>query len=172
MSRSPEATATRSCLEQPKGPLSELSAGAETHRQAVIEADALVVDQKWREAEARLHHAGRSFFTRRFREAVDEVTTVFADGSERIGDTAADLAERNTHMHVKVASASDAARVVSEDVAEIAVSARGILSRIKRSAGDIGAPRQANDRAAAKIYVLNAKKEIVGARHKAGHDKR
>lgn len=45
--------------EQPKGPLSELAEGAETLRQAVIEADALVVDQKRREAEARLHHAGR-----------------------------------------------------------------------------------------------------------------
>jgi len=107
--------------EQPKGPLRDFAEGAETLRQAVVEADALVVDQKRREAETRLHHAGRSFFTRRFRAAVDEVTTVFADGSERIGDTAADLAERNKHMHVKVASASDAARIVSEDVAEIAV---------------------------------------------------
>lgn len=116
--------------EQPKGPLRDLAAGAEALRQAVIEADALAVDQKRREAEAQLHHAGRNFITRRFRETVDEVTTVFADGSERIGDTAADLAERNKHMHVKVASASDTARAVSEDVAEIAVAARGILSRI------------------------------------------
>ncbi len=137
--------------EQPKGPLRDLAEGAETLRQAVIEADALVVDQRRREAEARLHHAGRSFFTRRFREAVDEVTTVFADGSERIGDTAADLAQRNKHMHVKVASASDAARNVSEDVAEIAVSARGILSRIRRSAGDIGASRQASERASSDL---------------------
>jgi len=137
--------------EQPKGPLRDLAAGAETLRQAVIEADALAVDQKRREAEARLHHAGRNFITRRFRETVDEVTTVFADGSERIGDTAADLAERNKHMHVKVASASDTARAVSEDVAEIAVAARGILSRIRRSAGDIGASRAASDRAAADL---------------------
>ena len=137
--------------EQPKGPLRDLAAGAEALRQAVIEADALAVDQKRREAEARLHHAGRNFITRRFRETVDEVTTVFADGSERIGDTAADLAERNKHMHVKVASASDTARAVSEDVAEIAVAARGILSRIRRSAGDIGASRAASDRAAADL---------------------
>ena len=62
--------------EQPKGPLRDLAAGAEALRQAVIEADALAVDQKRREAEARLHHAGRNFITRRFRETVDEVTTV------------------------------------------------------------------------------------------------
>jgi urea transport system substrate-binding protein len=71
--------------EQPKGPLRDLAQGAETLRQAVIEADALVVDQRRREAEARLHLAGRSFITRSFRAAVDEVTNVFADGSERIG---------------------------------------------------------------------------------------
>jgi len=76
---------------------------------------------------------------------------VFADGSERIGDTAATLAERNRHMHVKVAGASDAARIASDDVAEIAVSARGILSRIRRSAGDITASRQASDRAAGDL---------------------
>ena len=121
----------------PKGPLSELADAAETLRRSMIDADALVVDQRRREAEARLHYAGRSFFTRRFRAAVDEVTTVFADGSERIGDTAATLAERNRHMHVKVAGASDAARIASDDVAEIAVSARGILSRIPAVIGRI-----------------------------------
>ncbi len=135
----------------PKGPLSELADAAETLRRSIIDADALVVDQRRREAEARLHYAGRSFFTRRFRAAVDEVTTVFADGSERIGDTAATLAERNRHMHVKVAGASDAARIASDDVAEIAVSARGILGRIRRSAGDITASRQASDRAAGDL---------------------
>ncbi|HEX7532273.1 MAG TPA: methyl-accepting chemotaxis protein, partial [Methyloceanibacter sp.] len=135
----------------PKGPLSELADAAETLRRSVIDADALVVDQRRREAEARLQYAGRRSFTRRFRAAVDEVTTVFADGSERIGDTAATLAERNRHMHVKVAGASDAARIASDDVAEIAVSARGILSRIRRSAGDITALRQASARAAGDL---------------------
>lgn len=117
----------------------------------MIEADSLVVDQRRREAEARLHYAGRSFFTRQFRAAVDEVTHAFAAGSDRIGNTAADLAQRNRHMHVKVASASDSAQAASEDVNAIAVSARGILGRIKRSAGDIGASRSASDRAVADL---------------------
>ena len=82
--------------KQPKGPLRELAEAVESLRTAVIKADSLAVDQRRREAEARLHYAGRSFFTRRFRSAVDEVTNAFAEGSGRIGNTAADLAERNT----------------------------------------------------------------------------
>jgi len=39
--------------KQPKGPLSELAAAAETLRAAVIEADAAIVDQRRREAERR-----------------------------------------------------------------------------------------------------------------------
>jgi len=137
--------------KQPQGPLSELAEAAESLRGAVIEADSLVVDQRRREAEARLHYAGRSFFTRQFRAAIDEVTHAFAAGSDRIGNTAADLAQRNRHMHSKVASASDSAQAASEDVNAIAASARGILSRIKRSTGDIGASRFASDRAVADL---------------------
>lgn len=74
--------------KQPQGPLSELAEAAESLRGAVVEADSLVVDQRRREAEARLHYAGRSFFTRQFRAAVDEVTHAFAAGSDRIGNTA------------------------------------------------------------------------------------
>ena len=137
--------------KQPKGPLSELAEAAELLRAAVIKANSLAVDQRRREAEARLHYAGRSFFTRRFRSAVDEVTNAFADGSGRIGNTAADLAERNRHMHVRIASASDAAESASEDVNAIAASARSILTRIRRSAGDIGISRAASDRAVADL---------------------
>ncbi len=133
--------------KQPGGPLSDLAEAADRLRGAVIEADALVIDQRRREAEGRLHYAGRSFFTRRFRSAVDGVTTAFADGSGRIGNTAADLAERNRHMHVRIASASDAAESASNDVNAIAASARTILARLKHSAGDIGAARRASDRA-------------------------
>jgi methyl-accepting chemotaxis protein len=137
--------------KQPGGPLSDLAEAADRLRGAVIEADALVIDQRRREAEARLHYAGRSFFTRRFRSAVDGVTTAFADGSGRIGNTAADLAERNRHMHVRIASASDAAESASNDVNAIAASARTILARLKHSAGDIGAARRASDRAVADL---------------------
>jgi methyl-accepting chemotaxis protein len=137
--------------KQPKGPLRELAEAVESLRTAVIKADSLAVDQRRREAEARLHYAGRCFFTRRFRSAVDEVTNAFADGSGRIGNTAADLAERNRHMHVRIASASDAAASASEDVNAIAASARAILTRLRRSAGDIGVSRAASDRAVADL---------------------
>jgi hypothetical protein len=40
--------------KQPRGPLSELAKAAESMRDAVIEADTLVVDQRRREAETRL----------------------------------------------------------------------------------------------------------------------
>jgi urea transport system substrate-binding protein len=133
--------------KQPGGPLSELAGAADRLRGAVIEADALVIDQRRREAESRLHFDGRSFFTRRFRSAVADVTTAFADGSGRIGNTAADLVERNRHMHVRIASASDAAEAASSDVNAIAASARTILARLKRSAGDIDATRGASERA-------------------------
>jgi urea transport system substrate-binding protein len=151
----PTATVTPSSPKQPKGPLFELAQAAESFRASVIEPDALVVDQRRREAEARLHYAGRSFFTRRFRAAVDEVTDAFAAGSDRIGHTAADLAQRNRHMHLKVASASDAAQAASEDVNAIAASARLILSRIKRTTGDIGVSRIASDRAVADLAMAD-----------------
>ncbi|WP_069441876.1 transporter substrate-binding protein [Methyloceanibacter superfactus] len=133
--------------KQPKGPLSELAGAAETLRAAVIEADAAIVDQRRHEAEARLHLASRKFITRRFRGAVDEVTKAFTDGSAWIGQTAADLEERNQAMHGTVGNASDAAHTASEDVAAIARSARGILRSIDQSAGDIGASRDASSRA-------------------------
>jgi urea transport system substrate-binding protein len=133
--------------KQPNGPLSELAEAADGLRGAVIEADALAIDQRRREAESRLHFAGRSFFTRRFRSAVDDVTNAFADGSGRIGNTAADLAEKNRHMHVRIASASDATEAASSDVNAIAAAARTILARLKRSAGDIDAARSASERA-------------------------
>src|SRR5476649_2006165 len=55
------------------GALQGFAGTAETVRAALIEADTLTVDQLRRETEARLHHAGRLFFTGNFRHAVDEV---------------------------------------------------------------------------------------------------
>ena len=103
-SASPAATVTPSCRSSPRVRSPSLPKPLKSLRAAVIKADSLAVDQRRREAEARLHYAGRSFFTRRFRSAVDEVTNAFADGSGRIGNTAADLAERNRHMHVRIAA--------------------------------------------------------------------
>jgi len=136
---------------QTPGPLAGIARSVDALRAAVLEADALAVDQRRREAESRLHMASRSFFTRSFRGAVDDVIKTFTDGSAWIGQTATDLEERNQHMHVKVANASDAARAAADDVAAIAVAARGILLSIEQSAGDIGASREASARAAADL---------------------
>ena len=132
---------------QTPGPLSDIARAVEHLRATVLEADALAVDQRRREAEVRLHMASRSFFTRSFRGAVDEVTKMFSDGGAWIGQTAADLEERNRAMHGKVAGASDTARSAADDIAAIGVSARGILRSIEQSADDIGASRAASTRA-------------------------
>ena len=62
------------------GALGDSAVAAETMRQVLIDADALAVDHRSREAETRLHYAGRSFFTQRFRTTVDELTSVFQSG--------------------------------------------------------------------------------------------
>src|SRR6202023_574136 len=49
------------------GALGDSAVAAEQMRQVLIDADALAVDHRSREAETRLHHAGRRFFTQRFR---------------------------------------------------------------------------------------------------------
>ena len=47
------------------GALAAGAVAAETMRQALIDADALAVDHRSREAESRLRHASRGFFTQR-----------------------------------------------------------------------------------------------------------
>jgi urea ABC transporter urea binding protein len=135
----------------PAGPLAELAEAVQTLRQAIIEADAKAVDQRRREAEARLHYAGRNFFTRQFRDTVDQVTRAFAAGSEQIGHTAADLAQQNRHMHQQVTAASDAAATAGADIHALGIAAREILARIKRSAGDVAESKLASDSAVTDI---------------------
>ena len=53
------------------GAIQRFAGTAETVRAALIEADTVTVDQLRRETEARLHHAGRLFFTGNFRHAVE-----------------------------------------------------------------------------------------------------
>src|ERR1700733_14471117 len=55
------------------GALGHSAAAAEAMRQVLIDADALAVDHRSREAEARLHYTGRAFFTQRFRTPVDKL---------------------------------------------------------------------------------------------------
>ena len=77
------------------GALADSAAAAEKMRQVLIDADALAVDHRSRAAETRLHHAGRGFFTQRFRSTVDKLIGVFQSAGEEIRVTAADLGVRN-----------------------------------------------------------------------------
>ncbi|HTQ84468.1 MAG TPA: hypothetical protein VMI47_14510, partial [Pseudolabrys sp.] len=65
------------------GAVQKFAGTAETIRAALIKADTLAVDQLRRETEARLHHAGRLFFTGSFRRAVHEVVDAFTSAGER-----------------------------------------------------------------------------------------
>ena len=87
------------------GAIQQFAGTAETVRAALIEADTLTVDQLRRETEARLHHAGRLFFTGNFRRAVEEVVNAFTSAGERIRRTATELGESNRHMAQQVTAA-------------------------------------------------------------------
>lgn len=105
------------------GALQDFRRTAEVIRCALIEADTFAVDQRRRETEARLHHAGRTFFTGSFRRGVNEVVNEFTTAGERIRGTAADLAESNRLMAQQVAMSSYAAEQAAEDVAAMASAA-------------------------------------------------
>jgi urea transport system substrate-binding protein len=102
------------------GAIQGFAGTAETVRAALIEADTLTVDQLRRETEARLHHAGRLFFTGNFRHAVEEVVNAFTNAGERIRGTAAELVQSNKHMAHQVTEVSNAAAQAAEDVAGVA----------------------------------------------------
>src|SRR5271170_3641598 len=97
------------------GALTDSATAAEQMRQVLIDADALAVDHRSRAAETRLHHAGRSFFTQRFRTTVDKLVGVFQSAAEEIQVTAADLSARNVDVQ-RTAHAVDAATAASRDV--------------------------------------------------------
>src|SRR6202161_556609 len=113
--------------------LGDSAAAAEQMRQVLIDADALAVDHRSREAETRLHHAGRSFFTQRFRATVDKLVGVFQSAAEEIQVTAADLGARNVDVRQRTAHAVDAA-------------ARTLLALIVKSTAEATAAKDATAR--------------------------
>ena len=74
------------------------AAAAEAMRQVLIDADALAVDHRSREAETRLRHASRGFFTQRFRGTIDQLIGTFQSAGEEIRVTTANLGARNKDM--------------------------------------------------------------------------
>ena len=138
------------------GAIQLFASTAETVRSALIEADTLSVDQQRRETEARLHHAGRLFFTGNFRQAVQEVVNTFTSAGERIRGTAADLADSNRLMARQVTQASDAATRAAEDVAGVANAARDVQMLVMSSARQVTDARAATERTTAELLRADA----------------
>jgi urea transport system substrate-binding protein len=129
-----------------RGALGDSAAAAEAMRQVLIDADALAVDHRSREAEARLHYAGRTFFTQRFRTTVDKLIGVFQSAAEEIQVTAADLGIRNQDVRARTAHAVEAAASAGRDVAAVADAARGLLALIVQSTSETAAAKDATER--------------------------
>jgi urea transport system substrate-binding protein len=130
------------------GILTDLAATAERMRRSLIDADAIAVDHRSREAETRLHHAGRAFFTGRFRSAIGELVSAFDKAREEIRVTTADLRGRNEDMRQRTATAADAAALAARDVNAVAQAARDLLALVARSGHEIAAAKQATERTA------------------------
>jgi urea transport system substrate-binding protein len=128
------------------GAMADIAAAAERMRQSLIDADALAVDQRSREAEAKLHHAGRAFFTQRFRSTAAELVAAFGKAGEEIRFTAADLGTRNKEMHSRTTQAAGAAQAAAQDVGAVAAAARELLALIARSSNEVAAAKNATDR--------------------------
>jgi urea transport system substrate-binding protein len=138
------------------GAIQGFAGTAETVRAALIEADTLTVDQLRRETEARLHHAGRLFFTGNFRHAVEEVVNAFTNAGERIRGTAAELVQSNRQMAHQVTEASDAAAQAAEDVAGVAAAARDVQTLVMNSAQQVDDARAATKRTTTELARADA----------------
>lgn len=123
----------------------KLAAAAETMRRTLLDSDALAADQRSRQDEARLRHAGRVFFTRKFRAAIDEVLTTFAAAGEEIRITANELAARNIRMRAQVSDASATAKSAARDSEEVAASANKLLTLLDESSIQISAAQSATE---------------------------
>ena len=133
------------------GAIQQFAGTAETVRAALIEADTVSVDQLRRETEARLHHAGRLFFTGNFRRAVEEVVNAFTSAGERIRRTATELGQINRDMAQQVTQASDAAAQAAEDVAGVAAAARDVETLVMNSAQQVIEARAATKRTTTEL---------------------
>ncbi|HTZ81338.1 MAG TPA: methyl-accepting chemotaxis protein [Stellaceae bacterium] len=133
------------------GAIRQFAGTAETVRAALLEADTLTVDQLRRETEARLHHAGRLFFTGNFRHAVEEVVNAFTSAGERIRRTATELGQTNSQMSLQVSQASDAAAQAAEEVAGVAAAARDVETLVMNSAQQVDEARAATRRTTTEL---------------------
>jgi urea transport system substrate-binding protein len=152
------------------GAVAQSLVAAETMRQALIDADALVVDHKSRDAESRLRQANRGFFTQRFRGTIDQLTGTFQSAGEEIRVTTANLGARNKDSPQRTAHAVEAATCASRDVAAVAEASRGLLDLIVQCTAEASATKDATDRTIADlghtdstVRSLSAAAERIGA---------
>jgi urea transport system substrate-binding protein len=138
------------------GSIQHFADTAETMRAALIEADTVAVDQNRRETEARLHHAGRLFFTGQFRRAVEEVVNTFTNAGERIRRTATELGQSNRDMAQQVTLASEAAAQAADEVAGVAAAARDVEHLVMNSAQQVVEAREATQRTTAELSRADA----------------
>jgi urea transport system substrate-binding protein len=128
------------------GAMAQGFAAAEQIRRVVIEADALSVDYRSREAEMRLMQDSRNFFTKRLRDNIGSLIGAFESAGEEIRVTATDLAARNVDMRRRTAQALTAAESARCDVAAVAEAARALLALIARSAQNAAVAKDATAR--------------------------
>jgi len=151
------------------GALAESAVAAESMRQVLIDADALAVDHRSREAETRLHHAGRAFFTQRFRGAVDDLISTFHAAGDEIRLTTSDLSARNLHMHQRATLAVDAAADAGRDVAGVAEAARSVLELIVQCATEAAAAKVATEQTGADLVrTERIVRSLAGAAERIG----
>ena len=149
------------------GAIQDFSQTAEEVRSALLAADTLVVDRHRRETEARLHHAGRQFFTVNFRGAINDVVNAFTSAGERIRGTAAELAETNRQMAQQVMGASNATAQAAADVAAVADAARGVRVLAHSSGRQVEEARAATQRTTAELARADETMRNLG--EAAGH---
>jgi urea transport system substrate-binding protein len=124
---------------------------AEATRQALLDADAIMVDRDRRVTESKLRHAGRVFITRRFQGAIGDVVSAVTQADERIRTTASDLAHRNRDMSARVASAVQSAEAAAKNAGHVASAARDVRGIVQQSGGHVAAAREAAERTTAEL---------------------
>jgi urea transport system substrate-binding protein len=125
------------------GVLRRMTEAAETMRDRIFDTEALTADQRSREQEAQLHHAARAFFTRRFRETMDELLRTFAAATEQIRDTADELTMRNQNMHGQIEHASRTAMTAADNVELFADAADQLLQLVGHSTAQVLSAKEA-----------------------------
>ena len=144
------------------GAVRDFAATAEVIRGALIEADTVAVDQSRREIEARLHHAGRTFFTSNFQRSIEDVVNAFTSAGAHIRGTAIDLAEINKQMAQQVEKSSDAAACAAEDVAGVAGAARDVQMIAVNSGQHVEEARSATERTVRELARVDETMRNLG----------